>query len=284
MNVRSVSWAARSARNAFFQARRGYAIETNQLNETNRAEKTMEKFWTTVGVKAHDDGYAVALDNKPIRTSLGLPLVVPSKTLAHLVAQEWSVIPTSKIRPHALPLTGLAARGVDLKHGNQGVEEKAKIYEHLLPYLDTDTLLVFSPFDECEGHLRKDQDVKYWPVIEEAQAFWGVQLSHLDSEKQLYGNYQSEKTKNVVTEWIRALDTFQLASLEKATMSGKSLIAGMNIIRNRLTVDEISDLVSLEVIHQAKFWGEVEDTYDVNHADIRRNLGSAYIVSQTSRL
>jgi ATP synthase F1 complex assembly factor 2 len=34
----------------------------------------------------------------------------------------------------------------------------------------------------------------------------------------------------------------------------------------------------LEVLHQTEQWGEVEDTHDVDNADIRRQLGTVVLL------
>lgn len=261
-------------------------VDTNRLNESNRAEKTLAKFWTKVKVIEISDqqqtGYAVTLDNKPIRTSAGHKLIVPkskSEGLAELIAQEWSVITTTQIKPHALPLTSLAARAIDLQQTNND-QEKSQIIKWLLPYLDTDTLLIIAPTADCEGKLRESQLKEYYPIIQDAENFWGGhRLSILDSDKRLYGNVQSEQVKQSVTNWIHSLDSWKLAGLERATSSAKSLIAGMNIVTNKLPVDKIAHLVNLEVYHQTQLWGEVEDTHDVDHADLRRILGAAYLIA-----
>lgn len=252
-------------------------VEQNTKSETNRAEKTLEKFWTKVDVKPHQDNhYAVALDSSPIKTPKGHKLVVPSSTVAHLLAQEWSVITSLKIKPHSLPLTSLVARAIDLK---DSPSERQEVVEHLLPYLDTDTLLVFAPSDDCEGTLRLAQEDQYRPVINRAEDFWKVRLNWLDGDTMLFGNTQTEETKAIVREWIGSLDPWQFAALERATITAKSLIAGLLLVNRTHSVDQIADLANLEIIHQTQLWGEVEDTHDVNHADLRRFLGSSYVVS-----
>ncbi|KAA8916551.1 hypothetical protein TRICI_001305 [Trichomonascus ciferrii] len=252
-------------------------VENNTKSETNRAERTLEKFWTKVDVKPQEDNhYAVALDSSPIKTPKGNRLVVPSSTVAHLLAQEWSVITSLKIKPHSLPLTSLAARAIDLQ---DSPNERRDVVEYLMPYLDTDTLLVFAPSDDCEGTLRMAQENQYRPVINRAEDFWKVRLNWLDGDTMLFGNTQTEETKAIVREWIEGLNPWQFAALERATITAKSLIAGLLVLNRSHTVDQIADLVNLEIIHQTKLWGEVEDTHDVNHADLRRYLGSAYVVS-----
>lgn len=252
-------------------------VENNTKSETNRAERTLEKFWTKVDVKPHEDNhYAVALDSSPIKTPKGNKLVVPSSTVAHLLAQEWSVITSLKIKPHSLPLTSLAARAIDLK---ASPSERQDVVEHLMPYLDTDTLLIFAPSDDCEGTLRLAQEDQYRPVINRAEDFWKVRLNWLDGDTMLFGNTQTEGTKAVVRKWIESLNPWQFAALERATITGKSLIAGFIVLNRIHSVDQIADLVNLEIIHQTQLWGEVEDTHDVNHTDLRRYLGSSYIIS-----
>lgn len=263
-------------------------LETNAVTETNRLEKTAERFWekVTVGTSQNGEGLVIQLDGKAIKTPGGRPLVIPSqkKALAHLIAHEWRVLPSLKIKPHSLQLTSLAARAVDLSaelqpvHGDPVRED---IVDALLPYLDTDTLLVFAPLKDCEGTLRPAQEEVYRPIISAAEAFWGpgVILSWLDTEICIAGNTQSEETKKIVGDWIRGLDTWHLVALERATMTAKSLISGMNIATRKMCVEDVAVACTLETIHQTQVWGEVEDTHDVDFHDMRRSLGSAYLLA-----
>lgn len=264
-------------------------LETNAPSETNRLEKTAERFWEKVTVTpASDgqDGYYIQLDGKSIKTPKGLPLLIPArkKTLAHLIAHEWRILPNLKIKPHSLQLTSLAARAVDLIEDMKANEQLVKddIVDALLPYLDTDTLLVFAPLKDCEGTLRPAQEEVYRPIIKAAEDFWapnGLTLSWLDTEICIAGNKQTPETKQVVADWIRGLDTWQLVALERATMTAKSLISGMNIATRRMPLEDVAVAATLETIHQTQVWGEVEDTHEVDYHDLRRSLGSAYLLA-----
>lgn len=261
-------------------------METNLPTETNRLEKTAERFWEKVSVGTVPEGLVVQLDGKAIKTPGGRPLVIPAekKALAHLIAHEWRILPSLKIKPHSLQLTSLAARAVDLSaefsEGNADLI-KADIVDALLPYLDTDTLLVFAPLKDCEGTLRPAQEELYRSIIKNAETFWGhgVILSWLDTEICIAGNTQSSETKQVVGDWIKSLDTWQLVALERATMTAKSLISGMNIATRQMSVEDVAVACTLETIHQTQVWGEVEDTHDVDFHDMRRSLGSAYLLA-----
>jgi ATP synthase F1 complex assembly factor 2 len=249
-------------------------------------EKTLEKFWDKVGISEHkgkEPGNVVTLDGKPIKTAAGFPLLIPpskSPFLAQLVAQEWGLLSSLKLKPYSLPLTSLASRAVDLQYSPEGAKERELATELMLPYLDTDTLLVFSPAKDSDGELRPAQEQRYRPVIAAAEQFWGTKLNCLDCDVALFGNYQTADTRAKVKKWIDSLDSWQFVALERATSAAKSLIGAMCLVTQKLTPDEVAELVTMEVTFQTQRWGEVEDTHDVEHADIRRLLGSAYIMAK----
>ncbi|ODV98258.1 hypothetical protein PACTADRAFT_48052 [Pachysolen tannophilus NRRL Y-2460] len=286
-------------------------IERNVSPETKRLEKNLSKFWEKVGVEETDHGFEVQLDNKTIKTPLGNPLVLPKskKTLAHLIAVEWKHLPNLSARSFSLPLTSTASRAIDLTKSHDlndpdlivKVGRIDDIKEDLLRYLDTDTLLVFSPALDCDGDLRPAQEKLYRPIIKSMEDYFAkstgkdnVRLSYLDSDKDgLVGNVQTEETKEVIRLWMSGLNMWQMVALEKATLIAKSFLAGAAIIRANekalaeeeegiLTIEEIAQAATLETIYQTKRWGEVEDTHDVDKVDVRRNLASASLIAYES--
>lgn len=236
------------------------------------------RFWDHISVQDGPAARRVCIDGKPLKTPLGKTLEVPHAkpaALAELIAQEWRVLPSLKLKAHMIPLTSLAGRALDVTTAQR--EEEA---EKLLKYLDTDTLLVLSPHKDCEGKLRAAQEELFPPVVDEARKVWGLPktgLSTLDTERAACGNYQPVDTRRAVRDWILGLDPWQFASLERATTAAKSLILGMNTVLHLRPVAEIARLASLDVLMQTELWGEVEDTHDVQKEDLARLLGSAYI-------
>lgn len=236
------------------------------------------KFWDHISVETTPTGRRVCIDGKSLKTPNNQPLEIPlSKPaiIAELIAQEWRALPSLKLKTHNIPLTSLAGRSIDIT--KEQIEEEVP---KLMKYLDTDTLLVLSPKKDCEGKLRKAQDELFPPVLAEAREVWDLPrngLSSLDTEIALCGNYQPVDTRYKVGEWIKSLDTWQFASLERATAAAKSLVLGMNTVLHKRPVEEIAMLSNLDVQKQIEFWGEVEDTHDVQKEDLPRLLGSAYI-------
>ncbi|KAG7863030.1 hypothetical protein KL939_000349 [Ogataea angusta] len=300
-----MAFVLRNIKAPFF---RGYATLGAQSakapSETRKLEQTLTKFWEKVDLSEKDDGYHILLDGKSIKTPLGFQLTVPKNkhTLAYLLAHEWKHLPSLQIKPYLVPLTSLVSRCIDLEqsHKKQDAElltkvgDKENLKALLLRYLDTDTLLVFSPAKDCDGKLRKAQEETYRPIMKSMEEFFQpyaengeeVKLTYIDSDVHgLVGNKQPEATVKAVRKWLDTLDFWSLASLEKATLTAKSFLSGVAILRLNdkqdnidLTVDDIARAATLETIYQTERWGEVEDTHDVDKVDVQRNLTSASLI------
>jgi ATP synthase F1 complex assembly factor 2 len=286
------------------------AYDSNKKTETNKLEKSLIKFWEKVSVSENNDGsFSIQLDNKTIKTPLGFNMIIPNskKSLAYLLANEWKALPTLQIRPFLVPLTSLTARCIDLNEAQltDDIEIKTKVGDLstiknlLLRYLDTDTTLVFSPNEDCDGELRKEQEKCYRPLIKNMEEFFTkftddnkpITLTYLDCDKDgLIGNSQTEHTKKAVLKYLDSLNIWDLVALEKATLVSKSFLSGVAVLRNadytddfNITIEELARLVTLETVLQTARWGEVEDTHDVDKVDIKRNLASTAILAFNSK-
>lgn len=254
----------------------------------------------------------VQLDSKSILTPLGNSLILDKdrRLLAMLLQKEWESLPDLSIKPHLLPLTSLVSRCIDLEsvHGPNGNVElmakiggdREKIANDLLRYLDTDTLLVFSPRHEYEGALRESQDAFYIPIIKSVEGFLKkyasseIKLRILDSDVNgLRGNNQEKNTIDAAKRYLDTLSLWNLAVFEKTVLTTKSFICGILMLQNKASLDTVTALevdmekivkaATLETIHQVERWGEVEDTHDVDKRDVRRNIHAAGIVAYNER-
>ncbi|VEU23072.1 DEKNAAC104185 [Brettanomyces naardenensis] len=269
---------------------------------TNKLEQTLARFWEKVTCEEAADGFKIQLDGKTIKTPLGLELLIPKEkqSLAFLITNEWKSLPNLQVKPYLLPLTSLASRAIDLAKAADDLEAQAQIgsidgiKDLLMKYLDTDTLLVFAPRKDCDGELRKEQEKLYFPMKKSMEEYFSkfsedgkpIVLQHLDTETSgIIGNKQSERTKEVVRRFLDSLDSWQLVALERATLTCKSLLCGVAIVRMNneddkfaYTLEDLARAATLETILQTARWGEVEDTHDVEKVDVRRHLASASIL------
>ncbi|TFK46432.1 ATP12-domain-containing protein [Heliocybe sulcata] len=234
---------------------------------TNRAQATLKRFWKTVDIQERDGGLAVTLDNRPLRTPSGNLLVLPSnKTLAAtLIANEWENQETV-LKPHALPMTSIAARAIDTAKDEKA---RSEIRAALLNYLDTDTVCFHQLEPEALARLQK---VHWDPLLDWARATFNVPIHTFFS---VLSSTQPKETSDKLAEVLAGLDSWELAAMERTTYTTKSFIIGLGLVKKYISTDEAALAASVEVNSQIEKWGEVEDSHDVDYHDVRRQLGSA---------
>ena len=71
-----------------------------------------KRFYGRAGIAEQPDGFAITLDNKPVRTPSGRALVAPTRDIAQDIAAEWEA-QKETIQPLTMPLTRFANSVVD---------------------------------------------------------------------------------------------------------------------------------------------------------------------------
>src|SRR6202521_5485356 len=84
------------------------------IEATRRSMRTAlpRRFYETAATAAVADGYAVRLDDKPVRTPARRDLAAPTLALAEAIAAEWQA-QRDVIDPARMPLTRLANAIID---------------------------------------------------------------------------------------------------------------------------------------------------------------------------
>jgi chaperone required for assembly of F1-ATPase len=107
------------------------------IEATRRSMRTVlpRRFYETAATAAVADGYAVRLDDKPIRTPARRMLAAPTLALAEAIAAEWQA-QKDVIDPAKMPLTRLANAIID------GVADAPQpVAAEIAKYLASDLLL-----------------------------------------------------------------------------------------------------------------------------------------------
>lgn len=268
---------------------------STSVSQTRLAEATLKRFWKSVSIEESSLGYVVTLDKKPLKTPSAAVLQIPGnkKTLATLIAAEWSQVSSASIRQHQLPLTSLAARAID--HLDMHHRDRPATIQTLLRYLDTDAVLIHI---KGSDRFQKMQEDEWTPIRLWAQTFFETKISHLPAEAGIISHKQSPETRAAALKWVETLDKWDLAAFERSVYVTKSFLLSTLLVESQKQglieggkgkgdgakgVEEIAQLASLEVRYQTDMWGEVEDTHDVDHEDIRRQLASAVILISASQ-
>lgn len=271
------------------------------------ASALSKRFWKEVSVQPSNDGFQIHLDKRAVRTANKTPLTLPQekRMLASAIALEWDQLISAQqaLKHHYIPLTSLVSRGLDIQAAD--VAENTAIREGLMKmlmkYLDTDTLLCWAP--EVDIHdpenrkgrrsLRERQKEVAEPIIAhlKAHVFPGIELEPILNEDSIVPRRHPELTREVIRGWMMGLPAFELAALERGVLATKSLLIAVRLLVEwskeldvarkagpKFGIEDAALASNLEVLHQTEQWGEVEDTHDVDAADLRRQLGSVIML------
>jgi len=206
------------------------------------------------------------LDKRPLKTPSGKPLAIPPSRplLASLIAHEWDS-QDNVIKPHALPMTSLASRAIDGLH-NPTVH--VEVRKALLRYFETDTICFH---EEHPATLVRLQEEHWMPLIAWATTTFDVEIRVFH---ELLGTSQPVEALRALEKAIEDYDPWKLAALERAVYTTKSFLIALALVEGRITAEQAAQAAQVEVLSQIERWGEVEDSHDVDHHDVRRQLGS----------
>lgn len=123
------------------------------------------------------------------------------------------------------------------------------------------------------------QEQRWKPILE-----WAATRFEVPPVRTFDGIFGVEQDPKVIQKLRYHIGTFNgwdLAALERAIRSTKSFLVGLRLVDaiqsgrdEDFTVEEACLAAEVEVESQTERWGEVEDTHDVDHADLRKTLAS----------
>ena len=200
----------------------------------------MKRFWINVTL---DDGRAVSLDGKPVRTPGRVPLALPTEALAEAVAGEWRAV-EGEIDPRAMPLTGLANAAIDRVGADPALFARG-----LAVYAESDLLCYRA---DAPDDLVARQQAAWDPLLDWARARYDV---HLETATGILHRAQPAATLTRLGEAIATRDAFALAALSPIVTIGGSLIAALALAENAATPEQVWDAITLDEDYQAERWG-----------------------------
>src|SRR3984893_14493185 len=137
------------------------------IEATRRSMRTAlpRRFYATAATAGGGDGYAVRLDNKPVRTPARRVLAAPTLALAEAIAAEWQA-QKDVIDPAKMPLTRLANAIID------GVADAPlPVAEEIGKYLASD--LLFYRATSPQGLV--ERQAHHWdPILDWARLALGA--------------------------------------------------------------------------------------------------------------
>jgi chaperone required for assembly of F1-ATPase len=195
----------------------------------------MKRFWKDVTVV----DCTIHLDGRLVKTPGRMTLQLPTPQLAEAVAEEWRAV-VNEIKPHEMPLTGLANAAV----------ERAPTVESLAVYGETD-LLCYRAENPPELAAR-ESDI--WdPLLDWARTRFDIAFNVTSG---IIHQPQPPETVRRLGAAVAAYDDFHRTALSPLVTIGGSLVAALMLAESAITPDAAFDACHLDELWQAELWGE----------------------------
>ena len=217
----------------------------------------MKRFFREATITPASDGYAVALDGKPVKTPGKQNLTLPSAALAVAIAAEWDS-QEGDIRPTAMPLTQLANTAID-----RVTPQRDRVVQQIAEYAETD-LVCYRASRPPE--LTARQEAVWQPLVD-----WAVLRydAPLEITAGVIPVTQAPASLRAFAAAIAERDDFALAALHVLTAACGSLVIALALSEGRLSAAEAFAASQLDESFQIEAWGE-----DSEQAERRQALAA----------
>lgn len=222
----------------------------------------MKRFYQDAAAVAVENGFGVALDDRNIRTPAKAALVVPTRSLADVIAEEWGA-QEDEIDPATMPVMKFASTAIDRIH-----PQRARVADDLAAYAQTDLICYRAdqPVD-----LVQLQEASWQPLLAWCNKHYG---SSLRATQGVIPIEQDDETLTALSVVVHGFDDFALSALHGLTTTSGSLVIGLAVLAGRMSAGEAADASQVDDAYQSEKWG-----YDKDAADAllgrRREMESA---------
>jgi chaperone required for assembly of F1-ATPase len=190
------------------------------------------------------EGFALALDDRPVNTPGRWPLVVPTRALADAIAHEWRV-QGSTIRPETMPLMQLAATVLDhISLYREQVESAT------LRYAETDLICYRAAQPPSLVRL---QSAAWDPLAEWLTAEYGVRLNIVAG---ILPVAQPRETLDALRQAMAEMDDWRLCAFQSAAASSGSFVIALALLDGRLDVEAAFQAAEIDASFEIDHWGE----------------------------
>ncbi len=187
----------------------------------------MKKFYSLVSTEKQDQGIAILLDGKPIKTPAKSDMLAPTQGLANLVMQEWAD-QEETVNPDSMPLTQFISTKIDRVR-----EQRSEISEAMLKYLDTDMLCYRT--DEPQD-LASAQAQAWDPIIEAMQDFFKIELQTTTGLRAIS---HGKAANAALKAYVEKLDEDRFTIMQIVTSLSGSILTSIMFIEGDLAVEEV---------------------------------------------
>ena len=201
------------------------------------------RFYKAVAVAASDGGFSVTLDGRVLRGPRGMPLALPTRALAELVAEDWAR-QGEHLELADMHATRLANTAVESTPG-----AREGIADQVAQYAASDLLCYFA---EGPAELVARETEAWGPLLDRVEAEEGLRFARAAG---VVHQPQPPQTLAAVRSLALSLDDFALTGFAFGTALFGSAVLALGVLRGWLAGPEAFDLSRLDEAWQNEKWG-----------------------------
>jgi chaperone required for assembly of F1-ATPase len=205
-----------------------------------------QRFYTATGVIEVAGGFAITLDDRPVRTPSGRPLVAPTRDIAEAMAAEWAA-QNENIDPLTMPLTRFANSVVDAVSDKVGA-----VADDIAKYLGTDLLFYRAGHPEA----LVAREAAHWdPVV-----YWAAEA--LGAHFILAEGIVHVRQPDAAIAAARAVfpdDPWSIAALHVVTTLTGSALLAIALLRDAFDQDQVWTAAHVDEDWNIEKWGIDEE-------------------------
>jgi chaperone required for assembly of F1-ATPase len=205
-----------------------------------------KRFYAEAAVVKADDGFAIALDGRPIKTPSGRIVSVPSRVIADEIAGEWKA-QKETIDPLTMPMTRFANSVVDAV-----VDRVGLVRDDVAKYLQSDLLFYRAGHPEA----LVAREAHHWdPVL-----FWVAEVfgAHFILVEGVVHVRQPEQAVEAARAALPDEPWRVAATHVVTTLTGSALLA-LALAHGRLDADSVWTAAHVDEDWNAEQWGRDEE-------------------------
>ena len=213
-----------------------------------------KRFWKEVSVASSETGYTVHLDNRPLRTPAKVPLVVPTRSFAEVIAQEWQD-QQDTIDPSVMPATRTANVAID-----KVAAKREEVIAHLLEYGGSDLLCYRATAPEA---LVLRQKERWDPLLD-----WSAQVlqAPLLVVQGVMPVTQPTQSIEQFRSELSGFSEFELSAFHELVSLSGSLVLALAVAKKHTSPENCWEFSRLDEQFQQEQWGEDEEALAVSAA------------------
>ena len=230
----------------------------------------MKRVYKTVAVAEGENGFAVHLDGRTVRSPARRDLILPNRALAEAVAAEWDAQAES-IDPRTMPFMSLVATAADR------VEiQRDHVIETIAGYAGSDMLCYRA--EEPADLVRRQNEI--WdPLLDWTADALGARLRVTTG---IMPVRQDEAALNAIQSVVAGYEPLAMTALHEITSIAGSVVIGLAVTEGYIDADAGVAAAQLDETFQIEQNGEEEEAVE-RLANLRADLLAAAEFLRLSR-